>query len=92
MAAELGCDDELGDELEDGDAEFEEEELPEGVDDLLQPAMVKTTAIARHRAMRRVRMIGSCTVCGEIIQGYVEVEDILVRNRNSDNGWPIVEV
>ena len=56
--AELGCDEELGDELEEGDAEFGDVELLEGVDDLLQPPMERATA--RHPAMRVIRMISSC--------------------------------
>jgi hypothetical protein len=53
----------------DGDAEFDDDELL-GVEDLLQPATLKTTAIAR--AMKPVRMIGSCAVCGEVFRPTVK--------------------
>lgn len=56
FAAELGCDDELGEAELDGEAEFEE--LFEGVEDLLHPPIERATA--RHPATRVIRMIGSC--------------------------------
>jgi hypothetical protein len=92
LAAELdddeGFDDELGDELLDGDAELGDEEEVPGVDDLLHPATLNTTAMAMAAAgaTKRVRMTVSCAVCGESGQAYGEVADILVRNVESDNG------
>ena len=95
MAAELdddeapddGLDEEFGEELLDGDAELDVEEL-EGVEDLLHPATLNTTAKAKVMAgaMKRVRMTGSCAIYGESVQAYGEVADILVRNAESDNG------
>jgi hypothetical protein len=101
LAAELeddeepddGLDDEFGDELLDGDAEFEVDELV-GVEDLLHPATLKITAMGRAAmgATKRVRMSGSCAICGERRSDLREVADILVRNAESDNGWARCEI